>query len=101
MPRKLPVACALCGNRECGEHQRREERENAGRRGYDGRWRRLRRLVLAEEPLCRHCREQGRITPAVHVHHVKPIRTSPTLRLVRSNLVPLCAPCHNRINDYA
>lgn len=99
MPKRPPTACMQCGARECQVHKRTDERVSAYRRGYDTEWRKLRRMVLAGEPLCRYCLP-GRITPAVHVHHDKPIRTHPELRLVRSNLVPLCAPCHNSINDY-
>lgn len=36
------------------------------------RWRRIRARQLAKEPLCRRCRELGRITPAEHVDHIEP-----------------------------
>jgi 5-methylcytosine-specific restriction protein A len=58
-------------------------------------------MVLALAPLCLDCLAAGRVTPATDVHHVKPLRTHPHLRLDPSNLRALCAPCHNAINDYA
>ncbi|WP_422317953.1 HNH endonuclease, partial [Prosthecobacter sp.] len=68
-------------------------KQNAGRtateRGYDPEWRRLRRVVLAEEPMCRKC---GAI--AMEVDHIKTVARWPELRLVRTNLQALCKPCH-------
>ena len=102
MPHKLPSACRVCNRRDCTVHQRRwlDPRANAARRGYDATWRKLRLSVLADEPLCRHHAEKGHVVPATEVHHEKPLRLFPELRLVRSNLVPLCKPCHSAINDY-
>ncbi len=68
-------------------------KQNAGRtateRGYDPEWRRLRRVVLLEEPTCRNC---GEI--ATEVDHIKPVAQRPDMRLVRANLQALCKPCH-------
>jgi 5-methylcytosine-specific restriction protein A len=72
-----------------------ERRASASARGYDRTWQRLRLMVLAAEPLCRHCAAAGRATTATEVHHVIPIRDRPDMRLNRSNLVPLCKPCHS------
>ncbi|HWX48139.1 MAG TPA: HNH endonuclease signature motif containing protein [Roseomonas sp.] len=72
------------------------QRGSASSRGYDRQWRRLRDVVLAEEPLCRFCLELGRLTPAREVDHIEPIARRPDLRLVRTNLRPLCTPCHSR-----
>lgn len=63
-------------------------------RGYGADWRRVRDQVLRDEPLCRPCTEAGRVTPAVEVDHIFPIRQRPDLRLERSNLRPICRPCH-------
>ena len=60
-------------------------------------WRKLRRMVLAEEPLCRYCQEVNRITPAVIADHIKPVKTHPELAFVRDNLQGLCFSCHNSI----
>src|SRR5690606_26275858 len=85
-------------DRYCPEHaklvERRYDRErgSAASRGYDARWRRVRRMVLAEEPLCRRCKAQGRVTPATQVHHID----GDVRNLRRENLEPLCASCHSK-----
>ena len=71
------------------------QRGSAASRGYDRTWQRLRRLVLTDEPLCRHCLAAGRVQPAIEVHHLVAVRIRPDLRLVRSNLAALCKPCHS------
>jgi 5-methylcytosine-specific restriction protein A len=64
-------------------------------RGYGADWRRVREVVLADEPLCRLCHEAGRVTPATEVDHIVPFRgVSDPLRLALTNLRPLCHPCH-------
>lgn len=66
-------------------------------RFYDTQsWRRLRKRKLAESPLCELCNEQGYVTAAVIVDHIKPIKTNPELKLKKSNLRSLCQSCHNR-----
>jgi 5-methylcytosine-specific restriction endonuclease McrA len=54
-------------------------------------WAQARDRVLSEEPLCRSCRAA---VPSV-VDHVIGLRRAWHLRLARSNLQALCAPCHN------
>lgn len=57
---------------------------------YDtARWKRLRRFVLSQEPLCRRC---GR--PAQVVDHIRPIKKGGSATDL-DNLQPLCTPCHN------
>jgi len=73
-----------------------DRRGSAASRGYGRDWRRLRAQVLAEEPLCRFCQERGQLTPAQEVDHIETIADRPDLRLDRSNLRPLCTPCHSR-----
>ena len=70
----------------CHLHQR--ERPSAAARGYDARWKRLSKAILAEEPRCAGC---GR--PATLVDHIVPLNDGGTNE--RSNLQPLCARCHN------
>ena len=59
-------------------------------------WRQLRSVVLKQEPLCRMCRAQGRVTQAYAVDHIIPHKGD--LRLFRDmdNLQPLCKLCHNK-----
>jgi len=40
---------------------------------------------------------KGRVTIAEDVHHIKPIRTHPELRLVWDNLMSVCRECHKII----
>lgn len=55
-------------------------------------WHKLRRSVLAEEPLCRMCSQQGRNVAATDVDHINndPSNNS------RDNLQGLCHECHSR-----
>ncbi len=70
---------------------------NSTARGYDRRWRKLRLLVLQEEPLCRMCREIGRATLATVVDHIKAKRDGGTDE--RGNLQSLCETCHNSVKQ--
>lgn len=63
---------------------------------YDSvRWRKVRQMVLNEEPLCRMCLSIKRTTPATVVDHVKPHKNDMNLFYDRDNLQALCAPCHD------
>jgi len=64
-------------------------------RGYGADWRKVRALVLAEEPLCRLCSEAGRVEAATEVDHIEPFHgLHDPRRLDPANLRPLCGPCH-------
>ena len=111
MPTKPARPCRMAGCRNrcedgkqyCPEHQLVVER--ARRKRLEGdecaefyqtrEWRMLRKEVLTAEPLCRICREHGRLTPATIVDHIMPIRQGGD-KMDRSNLQPLCARCHER-----
>jgi 5-methylcytosine-specific restriction endonuclease McrA len=58
-------------------------------------WKRLRLTILAGEPLCRMCADQGRITPATVVDHITPHKGDYALFSDPDNLRPLCKPCHD------
>lgn len=62
-------------------------RGSSSKRGYGAKWRRLRLVVLSEEPYCRACQ-----SPAEEVDHIvpKPLGTD-----VRDNLQALCKRCHS------
>ena len=49
-------------------------------------------MVLNEEPLCRECAKEGRVTPAAEVDHID----GNARNLWRENLQPLCKPCHSK-----
>lgn len=64
---------------------------------YDNsRWRKLRLLHLASEPLCRMCAEEGRTTAANVVDHVKAHKGNETLFWDQGNWQSLCKACHDR-----
>lgn len=76
-----------------------EKRLSPHRRGYDRAWQRLRRLVLSEDPFCRLCALRGRTVQATVADHIQPISAAPHLRLDRSNIQPLCKPCHDSVKQ--
>jgi 5-methylcytosine-specific restriction protein A len=59
-------------------------------RGYGEQWRKLRLLVLAEEPLCTMPGCPGAFS--TQVHH----KDHNTRNNARDNLAGCCAPCHSR-----
>jgi len=71
-----------------------QRRGSACSRGYGHKWRRLRRLVLARDPLCISCRSAGRIVPATEADHIKPRREGGPDSL--DNLQGLCKSCHTK-----
>ena len=102
MPRRPPKPCAqpgcprLTNEAYCQEHKpdrAPDDRPSAAARGYDGRWRKVRRIVLAEEPLCRSCKARGRVVLASEVDHIMPLSDGGTEE--RENLQSLCKPCHS------
>jgi 5-methylcytosine-specific restriction protein A len=104
MPMRAPTACSAqpCknpaapnGRGRCLQHMRQANRERSTD-AYDSTWRRFRRMVLAERPLCADCERQGLIVPATELHHERPVRERPDLRLVESNVTGLCKPCHSK-----
>lgn len=104
MPRRVGHPCAapgcagvVRGAAYCPEHQPARStasRLSPSRRGYDRRWQRLRRMVLAQQPFCVACEREGRVTPATDVDHIVPLADGG--RDEWSNLQPLCHSCHSR-----
>ena len=56
-------------------------------------WQKLRASVLAEDPLCRMCVAEGRVTAACLVDHVLAVKQGGDF-WSRPNLQPLCNRCH-------
>ena len=79
-------------------HKQYNKRRDASDSFYKTKaWVSFRRLVLMESPLCVECERVGRVTAAVILDHIKPLKTHPGLALERSNVRPLCRHCHNAI----
>ena len=92
----MPVAASrLCAEPGCPDlavHRSRCAAHNLGsstHQGYGPAWRKLRAVVLAEEPYCRECP-----APSNEVDHIRPKRKGGTD--ARDNLQALCKPCHSR-----
>jgi 5-methylcytosine-specific restriction endonuclease McrA len=65
------------------------------KRLYDtARWRRLRRIHLAQFPLCDLCEKKGLTVPADVVHHVTPHKGDLVL-FWTGKLQSLCKHCHD------
>lgn len=63
------------------------------RRGYGQQHVNQRAALLAAEPLCRMCREKGRVTPATIADHIVPLAQGGAAYDM-ANLQPVCADCH-------
>lgn len=59
------------------------------------KWQRERRKFLESNPFCVKCYEEGHITMATVVDHIKPHRGDQKLFWDRSNWQPLCEHHHN------
>ena len=57
-------------------------------------WRSTRVYILQRNPLCKICKDKGKVVGATIVDHIKPIRQGGH-RFSESNLQPLCKPCHD------
>lgn len=71
-----------------------EIRPSAAIRHYDRHWQRKRFAHLKKEPLCRHCKQEGKITPATEVDHIIPLSQGGADD--ESNFQSLCKPHHSR-----
>lgn len=75
------------------QRQTDQKRGTSTERGYNYQWRKIRAYVLNREPLCRECANEGRVTPAVAVHHIDGNVHNMSL----DNLEPICQSCHSKI----
>lgn len=71
----------------------RRTRGTSTERGYDSRWRRVRKRKLRTDPLCEPCMKRDRTTAATEVDHITPL-SSGGARLEWSNLQSICRSCH-------
>ena len=58
------------------------------------RWQRLRKVILARDSICQHCKDKGRYISANVVDHITPINKGGTNN--PNNLQGLCSSCHNK-----
>ena len=57
------------------------------------RWRKLRKMFVAENPVCVHCEAKGFTTPVAEVDHIIPLRLG-GYPYDFNNLQSLCKSCH-------
>jgi len=103
MPRAANKECAhpRCpvvvpsGQRHCEQHKRAEVKQyeqgrgSSSKRGYGRRWTKLRRVILARDPVCVACKRK----PSTDVDHITPRRRGGTDD--EANLQGLCHECHS------
>src|SRR5262249_17858707 len=73
----------------------RDTKTDAERKFYSSTaWRKTSEQHRREEPLCRQCKKEGRITLWQMTDHIHPINRGGD-PFDESNLQTLCHPCHN------
>mgnify|MGYP003875243817 CR=1 FL=1 len=108
MPARSPRPCRapLCPKKTterhgyCPEHehlhsgwQRHHQGKSSTERGYGGRWRKLRALVMNRDQwLCQPCKRSGRAAPAAMVDHIVNKAEGGTDNA--DNLEAICRSCH-------
>lgn len=108
MPQSAPRPCGhvgcgklVHGASRCEQHtkqQRKEydsKRESSYKRGYDNRWRKMRKIHLSSNPLCVRCKAVGKVTMAGVVDHIIPHKGNKELFSDTTNWQSLCVRCHN------
>ena len=82
----------------CDEHKQlhKNDRAHARESGYGSKWQRERRKFLDSNPFCEKCYEEGHLTKATVVDHIKPHRGDQKLFWDRGNWQALCKRCHDR-----
>ena len=102
MPRSPPVHSPR------GSKQQQAKAYDAGRQHEpsthlrnSARWQAFRAWFKRRHPLCvdpfgTH-KDEGRVVPGAHVHHIKPLKHHPDMAYVEDNCMSLCAACHNRV----
>jgi len=108
MPYKPKHPCAYpgcpklapAGEMYCKEHKKKynkvidKRRGTATQRGYNYRWRKVRKIYLAQHPLCVMCLREGNLTPATVVDHIRPHKGNYDLFWDKNNWQALCERCH-------
>ena len=68
----------------------------------DKRWKKLRAVKFANNPLCEVCLKDGRVRLADEVHHIVPfyngVEALEWLAFDYDNLLSVCFECHDKIH---
>lgn len=87
--------CSVCGSqRGYKDRAYDSQRGTAHQRGYGANWKKVRRMQLAHEPLCRDCKAEGVVTMGVEVHHIQAKRDGGEDSF--ENLMTLCKSHHSQ-----
>lgn len=90
------TVCSHCGELKAKRYEQ-DRRKSAAARGYDRKWRKLRKAVLLTDVFCVRCKENGFLVPAVVGHHKDEFReVTDEARLDSDNVEALCRECHER-----
>ncbi len=82
-------------DREYDERRRRDPALAAAQRlRRSQRWKKVRALKLAQDPLCEDCKAHGVTRAATQVHHVIGLAARPDLAFDLNNTAALCTTCH-------
>lgn len=72
------------------------ERENNNSEFYNSwAWRKIRKVFISKNPLCKYCEQKGLIEVATVVDHIKPISLGGD-KVNEDNFQSLCESCHNK-----
>ena len=77
------------------DKERDKARLSSAERGYDGKWRKSRKIFLQQNPLCVECLKEGVITEATVVDHIIPHKGDKRLFWDRRNWQALCKKHHD------
>lgn len=95
-----PGCAGLTHDRFCKAHKAEDHRRtdrnrpSSAARGYDYRWRKLRKAYLNSNPLCVLCLAEGHTTAAQEVDHRQPLAAGGSND--ESNLQDLCRSHHSQ-----
>jgi len=102
-PCGYPGCPKLTNKRYCPEHEKVEaqryekyDRDPNHGTNYGTSWEKIRGRFLEAHPLCEICQREGKLIPAVLVHHKKSLRDGGTND--NGNLAALCQECHSRLH---
>ena len=96
MPFRPPTHDQLVGSRRASQRAYDQTRGPDHAFYSSARWRRLRLVVLNEEPCCYVCTAMGITRASTQVDHSKPRRMHPELELVRENCRGMCDTHHSQ-----
>jgi len=106
LPKKPKSPCRFGGcseltnERYCDQHRKainnyynKYQRDPETNKRYNSIWRKIRKEFIKSNPLCKICKQDGKLTPAQEVHHVIPLSENGTHDI--SNLQSLCKYHHS------